>query len=118
MPRKSVSGRKTFTESTSTNNQTVLEKNSVEDAETVDITDVELLAALGYQPTADQFLNDFRVIRVPVLAADAANEAAAAAVVFGVNRNAGDDGFTVEIGVPTTGLIADTKFVRIRVVTA
>jgi hypothetical protein len=92
--------------------------NSVEDAETVDILDEDLLEALGYTPTPDQFLNDFRVIRVPVLAADAANEAAAAAVVFGVARNSGDDGFTVQIGVPTTGLIADTKFVRIRVIPA
>jgi hypothetical protein len=91
----------------------VYEINSVEDAETVDITDALLAAAVGFSPTADQFFNDFRVIRVPVLTADAANEAATSVTILSVTRNGGADGWTV-----TLSTVADTKFVRIRVVTA
>lgn len=119
MPRSSKSSAATLGPAASARNQTVLEKNSTEDLETVDFTDAELLAALGYTPTHEQINSDFKVYRVPVLTDDAGNEAAAAAVVFpGAMRNGGDTGWTFQIGVPTTGLIADTKFIRVRMVTA
>jgi hypothetical protein len=116
MPR---SGRSRFVgPSDEARNESIFEKNSVEDAETVDILDSELLTALGYTPSVDQFLNDYRVIRVPLLAADVANEAAVDVTVHSVFRNAGDDGYTVTVGAAASGLVADTKFVRVRVIPA
>lgn len=111
MPRTAVHQPKTLSESDVPKNQTVLHVDSVEDAETAEITDAALLAALGYTPTDDQFRNDFRVIRVPTTTT--ANEAAADVAILSVFRNGGDDGWTV-----TMSTVADTKQVGIRVVTA
>lgn len=111
MPRTSKGFGKTLTESDAPRNQTVLHVDSVEDEETVDITDAALLSALGYTPTTDQFFNDYRVIRVPTTTA--ANEAATSVTILSVTRNGGDDGWTV-----TFSTVADTKQVGVRVVTA
>jgi hypothetical protein len=51
-----------------------------------------------------------------VLTADAANEAAVDVGVLAVFRNAGNTGYTVTIGAAASGLVADTKFIRVRVV--
>lgn len=112
MPRKSVSSRATLQESTVSSNNTVFEKNSADAGASVDILDSELLTALGYTPTDDQFINDFRVVRVPHTTPG--DEAALTVSVASVTRNGGDTGWTVTFSAAAGAGLQ----VRVRVINA
>lgn len=110
MPR--TGGRKTLHPADEGNTAVVFEKNSADAGASVDILDSELNTALGYTPTDDEFLNDFRVFRVPHTTPG--DEAAATVSVASVLRNGGDTGWTVTFSAAAgAGLQVRVRVVRV-----
>ena len=104
---------KTVTSTGTARNAAALTVESDDAGSDVDILDADLETALGYTPTAEEFYQDFRAVRVPIEDTDT-DEAAATISLTSVARNGGDDGWTVTFSTAA----AATKRVGVRLIRA
>jgi hypothetical protein len=107
MPRKANVGAY-IQDSAAANHPSSFEVESAAAGATVDVLDTALTTAVGYIPTLDQFLNDFRFVRI--VTATPSEDAADTIGITRITRNGGGTGYTFTF----SAAAASGKKVRVR----